>query len=45
MSHYLKKSLEKLIYYTPKKVKDVIEANLIIKNPPYVKRKKLSKSS
>lgn len=34
MKHFLIEALESLIYYTPKKAKDVIEANFIIKNPP-----------
>lgn len=40
MKHFLIESLEILIYYTPKKAKDVIEANLIIKNPPYYESKR-----
>ena len=44
MSHYLTQALESLIYYTPKKSKDVMEANLIIKNPPYVIRERDSKN-
>lgn len=35
MKHFLIEAIESLIYYTPNKTKDVMEANLIIKNPPY----------
>lgn len=38
MKHFLIEAFEILIYYTPKKAKDVMEADLIIKNPPYNER-------
>lgn len=44
MKHFLKEAIESLIYYTPKKAKDVIESNLIIKNPPYAIRERNSEN-
>lgn len=37
MKHFLKKAVEKLEgkYYTPKKVVEKLEMNLLIGNPPY----------
>lgn len=43
--HYLTKALSLLtskgVYYTPKKVTDKIQLNLLIGNPPYEVRKRI----